>query len=1234
MTRGFTPHGTRYTAVSSRTSALEIALVGRARLITWLLVLIACGALLSAAWATPASATLTRSYVASFGAFVSVESIATDSAGNVYVYDGGAGTIYKFDAAGNPVNFSATGTNAISNVGFSSYGEGEIAVDSSSGPAKGDIYVAHAGSTINIYNAAGTEIGELTEDGHPWGEACGVAVDTSGNVYVGLYGDTVNKYTPVANPVANSDYVSTMAGVEGVCNVAVDSVGDVFSDEWGGGPVTRYEASQFGALSAVGWIVDSKGSTLTVDASNDRVYVDENNQIAGYGPKGQPFEKPTEVFAGSGEGAITESEGIAVNHSTDNVYVGDGGVVNIFGPTVALPTVSTGPASDLAPEAATVSGEVNPEGVPVEQCYFEYGATTAYGHTIPCTEKPSEIGGGEQNVDVHADLVGLTPDAVYHYRLVAGNSHGFSRGADERVGLAPPGTGEEYATDVTDSSVNLNASINPESNSTEYYFEYGPTTSYGERTSKVEVKGGESFLPAQAHVQGLAAQTTYHYRFVARSVAGTTDGSDLTFTTQGSGGPINLLDGRQWELVSPPAKYGAGILPQHREGSVIQAAEDGDAITYVANNPIEPHPEGNRSLELSQIIARRGTAGGWSNRTINTPNEEVHGLLLGLGNEYKRFSPDLSSSIVEPGPLTPLAPSASERTSYVRDEVACLEKTIGCYTPILTPEDTMPGAKWDTEHENVLSAAQFVDATSDLKHVVIRSRVPLLEGAGQGDLYEWSEGHLQLVSVDEAGNPVAGYLGNEGESNERATISSDGSRIVWCEPHPPFPCVYPGAHLYMRDTQREETIQLDPAETRSPEYQVATEDDSRVFFTAVPEGAYDRQLYECEVTEAAGKLSCASTEVAPEEIGLVLGINGDGTIAYFVSRAALSPGAHAGEDNLYVSHLEDGKWNAHFIAKLSSQDGRDWAENSGLAHMTARVSPNGRYLAFMSNVSLTGYDNRDAVSNEPDEEVFIYDDQSEKLVCASCNRSGARPHGMLYGADQLVNSSSVWSNVWVAGSVPGWTNVDLSRAFQQPRYLSDEGRLFFNSSDGLVPQDSNGLEDVYEYEPYGAGSCAQAEGCVNLISSGSSSEESVFLDASVTGDDVFFLTNAKLTSQDDDTAMDVYDAHVCTEAVPCTSSPVLPPPCNSGDSCKPAPTPQPAIFGEPASATFSGAGNLASPAASPAKKAKAKTVKRSKHKVGKRARKKTKHKAHGSKRARAHVRAAHTHKPGHNGEGR
>jgi hypothetical protein len=166
--------------------------------------------LLLVAFASPASAAQTHPYtgvdfgpdgVGGSASFERVQSIAVDpSSGEVYVYDGGAGKIYKFDSAGTPAIFSATGTNAISGVGGSSGGaEFQIALapPGSPGGTAGDIYVANNGNAIHIYSAAGAEIAVLGQGG----ETCGVATDPSGSFYAGVFvGNTINKYTPTGNP--------------------------------------------------------------------------------------------------------------------------------------------------------------------------------------------------------------------------------------------------------------------------------------------------------------------------------------------------------------------------------------------------------------------------------------------------------------------------------------------------------------------------------------------------------------------------------------------------------------------------------------------------------------------------------------------------------------------------------------------------------------------------------------------------------------------------------------------------------------------------------------------------------------------------------------------------------------------------------------------------------------------------------------------------------------------------
>ena len=144
-------------------------------------------------------------------------------------------------------------------------------------------------------------------------------------------------------------------------------------------------------------------------------------------------------------------------------------------------------------------------------------------------------------------------------------------------------------------------------------------------------------------------------------------------------------------------------------------------------------------------------------------------------------------------------------------------------------------------------------------------------------------------------------------------------------------------------------------------------------------------------------------------------------------------------------------------------------------------------------------------------------------------------------------------------------------AFPQPRYLTDTGRLFFDSEDSLSPLDTNeGAEDVYQWEPGGVGGCTQAGGCVALISAGREQEDSNLVAVDETGANVFFTTRDRLVAKDTDELIDLYDARegggIAAETETQRSE------CQ-GESCQPSPNPPSEVT--PASAAFAGAGNLA-----------------------------------------------------------
>jgi hypothetical protein len=135
--------------------------------------------------------------------------------------------------------------------------------------------------------------------------------------------------------------------------------------------------------------------------------------------------------------------------------------------------------------------------------------------------------------------VKLGPIVGAWFELLWGNQEAHERGTkegctvkDEPAPISPvPTVTTEPATDVSASEATLIGTVNPNGSDSHYHFEYGPTTSYGSSTTQSDSGFGETIVVASARIAGLTAGTTYHYRIVASSWAGTSYGADHTLTT-------------------------------------------------------------------------------------------------------------------------------------------------------------------------------------------------------------------------------------------------------------------------------------------------------------------------------------------------------------------------------------------------------------------------------------------------------------------------------------------------------------------------------------------------------------------------------------------------------------------------------------------------------------------------------------------------------------------------------
>ncbi len=669
----------------------------------------------------------------------------------------------------------------------------------------------------------------------------------------------------------------------------------------------------------------------------------------------------------------------------------------------------------------------------------------------------------------------------------------------------PPTIAGEWSADVTATSAMLQAQVNPSSSDTHYYFQYGTSDCAISPASCVEVPvapgidigSAESDQKAGVYLQGLTPGSAYHFRVMATNELGVAEGADLTLITFPLNGQPTLPDDRAYELVSPAetngGDVGGGALGGGLASGLGQSAANGDAVAYVSSASFG----GAKSAKLvTQYLSSR-TAAGWTTQAISPPATTSGGLTLSLSSPYDFFTADLSAGLLEWGDAT-LVSGAPQgfNNLYVYGTSSGEYQLVTDVTPTgVTPENY---------------SVKFAGASPDLSRVLFEANAALIAGAPTEaqSLYAWSGGALRLVSVlpGPGGEAAASAGAGDGHDDIFANdVSSDGSRIFWTDNN---------SQLYVREDEAA-TIKLNSSQREpslgdgSATFRAATPDGSKVFFTdtvALTNNPDDSGggLYEYDFN--GDRL----TDLTPDGGGApgiegVVGVGDEGSSVYFVATAALAADATGGADNLYVAH----NGTITFIAMLSGEDANDWTQS--FASRTARVTPNGEDVVFMSNESLTGYDNVDAITGKRDTEVFVYDDEDGQLSCASCNPSNERPTG--------------------PSSMPAGLNPSYA-----PRVISDNGsQVFFDSSDTLLPGDTSGQQNVYEYE----------NGKVSLISSGSSDDISAFTDTSENGEDAFFTTRAQLVPQDRSENAALYDARVdggFPSAIPSV-------PC-SGEACR------------------------------------------------------------------------------------
>jgi DNA-binding beta-propeller fold protein YncE len=1041
----------------------------------------------------------------------------------------------------------------------------------------------------------------------------GIAVDVTGNIYAGdmdnhrlqkfdsegnfllMIGGEVNKTT-------NGNLCTVASG--DVCGVGASGEGDgQFKNPGTNGSGTYIATGPAGTI----FVGDSKGRIQEFEANGAfKAKVTLEDELEG---------KTVQSLAIDGAG---------------NFYVkpvGDNDHVYKFSPAGALIltiTVELQPESPLAIDATdNLYVVAEKHSGPAHREVIEFGPDGSPKVPVGSGFAVEEgiVGGKEKGVllsDLATNTVTAAGGVDIYVTATSGQGTSFASsygpGPDKWPAPAkPPEVTAQYSVSVGGSEALLRAQINPLFwADTSYYVEYG--------TGKCSEGGCASVEPAPPGVQlgagvigssvttkgvslsGLSPGTTYHYRFVAQSsgggpVHGIGPGeAEASFTTPAPLGPPNpscpnaslrggasafLPDCRAYEMVSPVDKNGGDIVglcsPDCHRAETNQASVDGERLTYSSYKAFGDALSGPY---VNQYIATRGPEG-WSTHGISPPF--ASGLFGGVINslfitetEFKAFSPDLKSAWLVDASRLPLTPDAVEGfVNLYRQDTGD-----GALTALTTAEPKFAKGKG--------YGLEFQGRSADGADILFTARAALTPDAAVGSedqfgpkpqLYGSFGGELRLVSVlpdgsaspddSSAGTPAqAGGGPSHGSQTLEHAISDDGSRIFWSStPNGPTQ-----AKLYLRlnPDQPQSEIEIKTGKCKQPAKActVAVSSGPSQFWTADSDGS--RALFSENEDLYEYRLSAKSkTLIAHKALG-VLGASEDLSHVYFASKESLAPGATAGERNLYLD--KDGAMT--FVATLASVGviAPSALDPRPVMHV-ARVTPDGRRIAFMSTNSLTGYDNTDLGNGKAASEVFTYDAETGQLSCASCNPSGARPDGEEMVAPYVLKGAGgSETDLWAAA----WLNT-AENSFYAPNALSKDGsRLFFNSFDALVPRDTNGAQDVYQWEAPGSGDCSAGsasfsalnDGCISLISTGESAEVSEFVDATPNGSDVFFKTTSGIDPRDPG-LIDIYDARVGGGYPP---PPTPPAPC-LGDACQsvPAPPNDPT----PASAAFRGVGDPA-----------------------------------------------------------
>ena len=765
--------------------------------------------------ATPASASVSHTYSTSFGAGTSTPVNPYPLSGptevdidqvseNVYVTDPGNHRIEKFDKDGNLILMFGREVNAttggdvctvvsghLCKPGVSGSSPGQfttptfVAVDNSAGPSQGAVYVGDtandlvskfdsSGNLIESWGSFGQKNGtDITGNvGHTFAPLRGVAVaPTNGYLYV--LGSSIYQYTPDGTYI--KWYVAGLPNFQQTEYIEADSQrNEIFFTgssnqlflavpEFACGPpaecqnLIHYEYGTGTPLSG-----------MAVDPTVPELYQGTGALIYHYSDCEPEVSGPCAPADDFGTGSLSGARGVAVNGSTHAVYAANTDVneVAVFGDV--RPIVTTGPPTNASNSSITLTGQIDPAGRgEVDSCRFEYGFTASYGHSVPCTPDPS-TSGFNAPTEVTATLTGFSPGTKNHYRLVAGNVNEAESIGSDRIFFTtqPPAINGLKSANLTATTADLEAKINPNGLDTSYRFEYGTTINYGSVApvpdGALSASNSDQFV--SVHLEGLTAHVEYHYRLVATNEDGTTVAEDHTFNFYPPSCPNSnvrqqtqanyLPDCRAYELVSPEDAGGTQLFA---EGPNTGHATNPSRFSFSGAFSTVPEAGGEPIDGSGDLYVATRTVTGWKSRYVGIPAREA--AITG--------GPPLGWPNTTPAPNFRFPSPTSTNTA------SCLSR---CQNYVFTD----PGMNVFADFNGGNQSIQSIFGSDFQNKTVIASNSPYVWKADGSFVDRWP---TNLATVPPGQYPPGSAIypaGGKPESEEELKVSPGGMRALEC----------------------------------------------------------------------------------------------------------------------------------------------------------------------------------------------------------------------------------------------------------------------------------------------------------------------------------------------------------------------------------------------------------------------------------------------------------------------